>query len=250
MQGVGVGNRRTVIIIAAVVVALIAGVATYSYLNTTQERANKGAKLVEVYKVVKDIPKGFSGDQAIAEKYIDKGSVPQKFRPLTAVTDLAVIRGKVALTALSANQVLVDGQFVDARIEQVTFSQRIPKGQVAITLNYDQLHAVGGLLVPGDKVNMIVTDPKDGKQRYLFQNVLILAIGVAGAPQPGETTATTLPGTGSGLITFAVSPLAAEKLVVAGAQAYLTLVAPDNVPVSVPPVGPADLFNGPLTPNE
>jgi pilus assembly protein CpaB len=244
---VGVGNKRTVIIIAALVVALIAGVATYSYLDTTQERANKDARLVEVYKVKKDIPKGFSGDQAIAEKYVALDKIPERFRPLTSVTDVNTIKGKVSLTALSANQVVVDGQFVDPRIEQVTFSERIPKGQVAITLSYDQVHAVAGLLVPGDKVNMIVADPKDQRQRFLFQNVNILAIGTAAAPQAGETN-TVAAGTGAGLITFAVPPLAAEKLVVAGASAYLTLVAPDNAPVDVPPVGPNDLFSGGLTP--
>lgn len=242
------GNRRTVIIIAAVIVALIAGIATYSYLNTTQERANKDARLVKVFKVQKDIPKGFSGDQAIAEKYIQESEIPEKFRPLTSVTDLTTIKGKVALTALSANQVVVDGQFVDARIEQVTFSQRIPKGQVAITLSYDQLRGVGGLLVPGDKVNMIIADPKDGRQRYLFQNVNIIAIGSNAAPQPGEAAQAVNPG--SGLITFAVPPLAAEKLVIAGGGAYLTLVPPDNQPVSIPPVGPNDLFSGGLTPYE
>ena len=139
------GNKRTVIIIAALVVALIAGVATYSYLDTTQERANKDARLVEVYKVKKDIPKGFSGDQAIAEGYIDKDEIPEKFRPLTSVVDVNTIKGKVSLTALSANQVVVEGQFVDPRIEQVTFSERIPPGQVAITLSYDAVRAVAGL---------------------------------------------------------------------------------------------------------
>lgn len=237
------GNKRTVIIIAALVVALIAGVATYSYLDTTQERANKDARLVEVYKVKKDIPKGFSGDQAIAEGYIDKDEIPEKFRPLTSVVDVNTIKGKVSLTALSANQVVVDGQFVDPRIEQVTFSERIPPGQVAITLSYDAVRAVAGLLVPGDKVNMIIPDPENGKQRFLFQNVNILAIGTSAAPQAGETNQVA-PGTGAGMITFAVPPLAAEKLVVAGATAYLTLVAPDNEPVNVPAVGPEDLFSG------
>ena len=242
------GNRRTVIIIAAVVVALIAGVATYSYLNTTQERANKDARLVEVYRVSKDVPKGFAGDQAISDKYIEKSQIPEKFRPLTSVTDLNTIKGKVALTQLSANQVLVDGQFVDPRIEQVTFSQRIPPGQVAISLQFDQVKGVAGLLVPGDKVNMIVADPKDGRQRFLFQNVNIIAIGGAAAPQPGETQAVTNPG--SGLLTFAVPPVAAEKLALAGASAYLTLVPPDNQPVQIPAVGPNELFSGGLTPYE
>jgi pilus assembly protein CpaB len=243
-----VGNRRTVIVIAAVLIALVAGVATYSYLSTVQERANDDAKLVKVYKVSKDIPKGFPGDQAISEDYVKSDEIPEKFRPVTAVANLDLLKGKVALTNLAANQVLVDGQFVDPRVEQITFSQRIPAGQVAITLSFDQVKGVANLLVPGDKVNMIVTDPKDGSKRFLFQNVNILAIGSTAAPQPGETQAV-LPG--GGLITFAVPPVAAEKLaLVGGGDVYLTLVPPDNQPVQIPAVNQDNLFQGGLTPYE
>jgi len=48
-----VSSRRTVIVIVAVVIAALAGVATYSYLSTVQDRANKHAKLVKVFVVKK-----------------------------------------------------------------------------------------------------------------------------------------------------------------------------------------------------
>jgi pilus assembly protein CpaB len=247
---VPVNSRRTVIVIAAVIIAAIAGVATVSYLNTVQDRANKNAKLVKVYTVKKDVAKGFPGDQAVAEGYIVSSDIPEKFRPATSVTDLNTLKGKVALTTLSANQVLVDGQFVDPKVEQISFAQRIPAGQVAITLSYDAVHAVAGLLVPGDKVDMIVIDPKDGSHRFLFQNVNILAIGTTAAPQAGEAVNQTTPGTGTGLITFAVPAIAAEKLARVGASAYLVLVPPDNQPAPIPPVNDANLFSGGLTPYE
>ncbi|TMK84112.1 MAG: hypothetical protein E6G57_15205 [Actinobacteria bacterium] len=75
----------------------------------------------------------------------------------------------------------------------------------------------------------------------------VIAIGSTPAPQPGETTATTAPASGSGLITFAVPPAAAAKISVANGV-YLTLVPPGNQPVPVPPVAPGNLFTGPLTP--
>jgi hypothetical protein len=95
-------------------------------------------------------------------------------------------------------------------------------------------------------VNMLATAP-DG-QRFLFQNVNVLAIGATPAPQPGETTSATTPAGGNGgLITFAVPPIAAAKISVASGL-YLTLVPPDNQPVAVPPVSGSNLFQGPLTP--
>jgi Flp pilus assembly protein CpaB len=114
---------------------------------------------------------------------------------------------------------------------------------VAVSVSVSNLASVGGLLVPGDKVNILVGSPEG--RRHLFQNVDILAIGKEAAPQPGETDVVTNPG--SNIITFAVPPLAASKILEAG-PLYLNLVPPDNQPVPVPPVNAGNLFTGGLTP--
>src|SRR5438270_13123985 len=202
---VGVGNRRTVILIVAVVVAVIAAGAIYGYLNSVQDRAYGDAKLVRVYRVAKDVKKGVPGEQAVDQSLVESSDIPQKYRPTTAVTDISTIKGKVALNDLSAGQVVVDGMFVDPRVATVSFAQRIPAGQVAISIQVDQIRGVANLIVPGDQVNMLASAP-DGT-RYLFQNVNVIAIGSTPAPQPGETTATTTQ-VGGGLITFAVPPVA------------------------------------------
>jgi Flp pilus assembly protein CpaB len=240
------GTRRTVILVAAIVIAAIAAVAIYSYLNNVQNRAYNNAKLVTVYRVQKDIKKGLPGEQAIDGGSIKKDVIPQNYRPTTALTEsnINTIRGKVALSDLSAGQVLVDGMFVEPRQAQVSFAQRIPAGQVAVSISVDTVHGVANLIAAGDQVNILATAP-DG-ERFLFQNVNVLAIGSTPAPQPGETTATTAPA-GGGLITFAVPAIAAAKIAIAGGI-YLTLVPPGNQPVAVPPVNPGNLFTGPLTP--
>jgi pilus assembly protein CpaB len=229
-------------------VAAIAAFATYAWLNGVQDRAYKDAKLVRVYKVAKDIEKGQTGDQALQSESIRADKAPEKFRPATALTDINVVRGKVALTKLSAGQIVVDGMFVDPRVAQVTAAQRIPAGQVAVTVSADQVQGVAGLLVPGDKVDIMVANGPN--LQMLFQNVNILFIGNTAAPQAGETQAA-VPVT-SGLITFAVPPFAAQKIVQAskGPGIYLALVPPDNQPLPVPPVNPANLFTGGLTPYE
>jgi pilus assembly protein CpaB len=238
-----VAARRTVILIAAVVVAAIAAVAVYSYLTTVQDRANKDAKLVKVFVVKKDITKGLPGEQALDEGYIKPDQINVKFRAATALTDPNVIRGKVALTNLAANQVVVDGQFVDPRVATVSSAQRIETGKVAITIQVDQVRGVANLIQPGDKVNMLVRHNEG--EVYLYQNVPVLFVGSQAAPQPGETTVTTTPGTavqGSGLITVAVPPDAAQRIAFVANEGegagsiYLTLVPPDNIPVLLPPV--------------
>jgi pilus assembly protein CpaB len=234
------------IVAAAVVLAALAAITTFVYVRGIEARAFDNAELVEVFIVTKDIPKGLPGEQA-ANDFVKVGKVPRSVRPSTALTAIDQLAGKVALGALAANTILVDGQFVDPRQAQVTFSQKIPAGKVAITVSVDQVRGVAGLLVPGDKVNILVAD--GGSQRVLFQNVDIIAIGNTAAPEAGDTQAVTNPG--SGLITFAVPPEAASKIAFAATQGgglYLTLVPTDNAPVDIPPVNGSNLFTGGLTP--
>lgn len=248
-------SRRTLVLALAALIGVIAAFLVWRYVDDVEQRAYDDARLVEVFKVVKDVPKGLPGEQALSEGYVKKDTIPAEYRPGNALTKRDAIRGKVALTDLSAGQPLVDGQFVDPRIAQVTFAQRIPAGQVAITMAISGEDAVGSLLVPGDRVNIIVTDPNapDGTKRFLFQNVRVLAIGAVAAPQPGDTEEVGADAEGetvdAGLITFAVPPLAAEKLDFVGPENMrLVLVPPDNQPQEVPPVNAGNLFDGDLTP--
>src|SRR5205823_12958571 len=109
---------------------------------------------------------------------VESSDVPQKYRPTTAVTDISTSKGKVALNDLSAGQVVVDGMFVDPRVTTVSFAQRIPAGQVAISIQVDQIRGVANLIVPGDQVNILASAPEG--ERYLFQNVNVIAV----APTP------------------------------------------------------------------
>ena len=116
---------------------------------------------------------------------------------------------------------------------------------MAITISVDSVRGVAGLLVPGDKVDILVAD--GASQRLLYQNVEVIAIGTTAAPQAGETAAAN---PGSGLITFAVPPAAATRIVFAAQNGglYLALVPPDNPPVNIPPTNTGNLFNGGATP--
>jgi Flp pilus assembly protein CpaB len=257
-----VQSRRVVILVVSVVLGLLASLAMYSYLQGTQDRANEGAKLVQVFVVTHDIPKGLPGERAVAEGYIAAGKTPTRFRPASALTSLDAVKGKVALLPLSANQVVVDGLFVDPRVAQVTNSQRLDPGRISLTVALDGVRAAGGLLVPGDKVNILsqrqlkldTVTPEQARRNFkvgdtvtafqlLYQNVDILFIGATAAPQAGETQAVASPG--GGVITFSVPVEAAERILLASttdAGLYLTLVPPNNPALLIPPVGLHNLF--------
>lgn len=257
-------SRRTVIIAAALILAALAFFGNVYYLNGAQQRAYHNAKLVDVYVVKKAIPKGLDGASAISQDYIQLGVIPQQYRPGSAIAkgNINDIKSKVAINALSPGQIVVDGQFVDASVAQVTFAQRVPPGQVAITVSVDQVHGVAGLLMPGDKVDVFVLGKQSGGNgaptgQIMYQNVNILAIGTNAAPQAGDTNTTKAQSTAAdnGLITFAVPLDAADRiaLVTSGGgtdSIYLALVPPDNQPETNLPnyTGDNVLNNLPPTP--
>lgn len=242
--------RRTIIFVAAIVVALAAGGLSYYFLNNAQQRAFNNAKLEQAYVVVKAIPRGFSGTVAASQGYFQQKSVPAETRPATAVTDLASLTGMIAIANLPVGLVLVDGLFVSPAQAAASFSQLIPAGDVAVTASLaDTAHAVANLPQPNDKVDIMVN--VNGTQSYIIQNVLVLAIGSQTTPTSGTTTAgSTASGTAatstSLVYTFATSPANALRIAdaqQAGIPLYLALVPANNPVVNVPGVNPGNILN-------
>jgi pilus assembly protein CpaB len=255
-------------LIAAVLVGAIAAYALFTYVNGIEDRANDNAERVKIFKIARDIPKGFFGDEAFNQGYIEEDEIAKEFRPATAITSPNQIDGLVAISNLPANSVVVSDQFVSQAESLSTFSSLLKNNQVAITISVDQVRGVAGLLVPGDFVNMLVVvengttaegeAPPPGQTgtafdftspaQYLYQKVQILAIGQTKKLEPGETAVTNVDGTSggggqSGLITFAVPARAAQYIASVPADSiYLTLVPKDYQPE---PLGPLD-GNAPL----
>jgi pilus assembly protein CpaB len=256
-----VSSRRTLILIAAVLVGAVAAYALYTYVGGIEDEANDNAERVEIFKIVQDIPKGTFGDEAFAQGLIEEDVIASEYRPATAITDPAQIDGLVAISDLAANQVVVTNQFVTQQASLSTFSQLLKNNEVAITISIDEVRGVAGLLVPGDFVNILVTgasaategagggaEGQSGAEvysqpaRFLYQKVQILAIGQTRSLEPGETAATNADGTpvsegGSGLITFVLPAEAAQRIASVGASSfYFTLVAKDYQPTPIPPL--------------
>jgi hypothetical protein len=73
-----VSNRRTLIAVAAVVLAAAAGVGAWSYVSGADQRAQHKAKLVEAYVARQDIAKGTSGDQVLSAGLLANAGFPAR----------------------------------------------------------------------------------------------------------------------------------------------------------------------------
>ena len=130
----------------------------WTYVGGIEDEANDNAARVEVYKIVQDIPKGTFGDEAFTQGLIELDEIAQEFRPATAITDPSQIDGLVAISDLAANQVVVTNMFVTQQDSLSTFSQLLKNNR---SRHHDlgrSVRGVAGLLVPGDFVNLLVTN--------------------------------------------------------------------------------------------
>lgn len=150
-------SRRTLILVGAIAVGVIAGVALLNYVRGVEDDIAAEKQAVPVYVAAQDIPEGTAA--ADAQRMFTIAQIPLELRPNTylPIDGEDIIAGLVVGGIIPKNQIiLADGQFVNAEALHRSFVDQIPSGQVAVTLPIGQVNAVGGYLQPGDEVNLMV----------------------------------------------------------------------------------------------
>lgn len=158
--------------------------------------------------------------------------------PDAAITEgeLARVVGRISSLEIREGDFLTEAMLFGG---QPQLSYLVPKYKRAVSLRYDQLSAVSGLVKLGDLVDVIghfrVRRREDGGggeieySRTLVQNARVIALGQAFLPKaPGDTTPEAIP-TG---LTVSIYPHEAEQLIWAenypGARLILALRSPVN----------------------
>jgi pilus assembly protein CpaB len=218
-----VGNRRTLIAAAAIVLAAVSGIGVYLYVSSADKRAQDQVELVQAYVAAGDIPKGMSGDAALAAGLIEPAEVIRGSVPPEAVRDSSDLTGRVASATIQARQFITSASFV-APSEGGGGSLAAAigsSGRVAVTISVNAERGVAHSIAPGDRVDILVVE--GGSADVLLDNVKVLAVGQETAAST-ETEGSTSSG-GSGLITFELSPDEAQQVVAANSSGslYLTL---------------------------
>jgi len=221
-----VGNRRTLIAIAAIVLAAIAGVMVFFYVSAADKRAQGQVDVVQAFVAVDDIAKGTTGSAALSNGLIRAQKVLRGSVPPAAVTDSSQLRGKVAASTIQSRQFITSASFVaPAEGGGGSLATAISgKDLVAVTISVDPQRGVANQIAPGDRVDIAVVS--DLGADYILNDVKVLSVGQetaasasGGNGQPSATAA------GSGLITFELSPADALRVVSANKSGtlYLTL---------------------------
>ncbi len=170
-------NWRVVTAIAAVVLAVLAGVLVWQYVDEADERAEEEQAPEEVLVAAADIARGTetspTADSA-SEDSDDDGDdddtssvnealfetvefpaddvQPDWLRP----DDLETLEGLVASADIPKGLPIVLDQFVE-RGTIDGFDGIVADGKQAITISVDESHGVAGFVLPGDSVNVLLT---------------------------------------------------------------------------------------------
>jgi pilus assembly protein CpaB len=244
------GNAgRTIAVVAAVVLALIATAAITMYIRGIEARAFDDAEMVEVFVAQEEIPAGITAGSASEAGAIDREDRPRVSVPAGAIASLEEIAGLVTADPILQGEVLVRGRWVDPADARATGIE-IPEGFEAISVQVGIPPGVAGFIRAGDEVSLIATltgaapdeeDDEDGvdqadetRSQYLLQGIEVLAVGqrVATAEDGDDIQE----GTGQVLMTVALEPADAERLVFAieNASLYFTLLPEDAEPADTP----------------
>jgi pilus assembly protein CpaB len=186
-------------IAAAVVAAAAAGLLIVFFLQQYRANVDEGGVPTPVLVAQQVIERGTSADSAGVQGRFKSSSVPRDELKKGAVTDPAVLRGKVATAQILPGQQLTAADFTGAGHGIVT---KLSADERAITISLDSAHGLVGKVRSGDHVDVLsgfMLDSSAGRQRpvlrLLMQDVLVLDVpkrassaAVGGANDTSEVT--------------------------------------------------------------
>jgi pilus assembly protein CpaB len=188
-------NRRFLML--ALVSAALSAMLVYVAISRASGAGKEGESSTTAAVVVAavDIP----ARTQITEEMVKVRDVPVDVKPEASYGSVDEVIGKATRYPLSVDEEVTSSKLVSLEPMQGTDSLAfvIPKGMRAISINADQVMSAGGLVLPGDYVDIVgVFDFKkaDGNQedkyfvRTILQNVEVLAVAqtIADVPPPAD----------------------------------------------------------------
>jgi pilus assembly protein CpaB len=240
-------QRQKIIIIIGIVLALAAVFMTKTYIDQQRQQVIAEAKKkiayieqslpksqVKALIASRDIPKG----AIIKADSLDTSIIPEQYLQPQAVSSAERVLGMVAVLPIAKGEQITLSKLVQPR-QLGGLAEGTPIGKRAVTISVDSLSGLGGMIKPGNYVDVIALLPvpvttADGKQvnqiavMPLFQNILVLAVGQdtgtisassgGKKAQEGERRSDSSP-----LITLALSPQEANLIAFVQEQGKLRL---------------------------
>jgi pilus assembly protein CpaB len=238
------GGRKALIF--ASILGLLAAYLSWSYVRGAGEGA-RAANLVPVVVAAQDIPVRTQ----VTAQMLELKQVPADARHAKALTSLDQLNGKVTNLPIAAGEQVLSTKFF-ARKEDSGLAFRVPPGRRAVSVNVNEVISTGGLIVPGDFVDVIAIFTAEGANGQqggqavsdsagiILQNIEVLAVAqsiqgpaaetpnnglasVTGGSKPADARQEAVARPNARTTTLAVTPEEAQKLILAEEKGKIRL---------------------------
>ncbi|HEV2122539.1 MAG TPA: Flp pilus assembly protein CpaB [Chloroflexota bacterium] len=247
------GGRKALLI--ALTLGLIAAMLSWQYVRGAGQGARQGG-LVPVVVAAADI----AVRTEVTPQMLAIKQVPADARHEKALTSLEQVTGKVTSLPIAAGEQVLGTKFF-ARKEDSGLAFRVPPGKRAISVNVSEVVTSGGLVVPGDFVDVVSHfasgtfgqgEAGEDIATVILQNIEVLAVdqSIQGPGEASSGVAANIPGgsrpdakqeavarPNARTATLAVTPEDAQKLILAEARGKIRLAlrgVADHETASVP----------------
>ena len=173
------------------------------------------AQRTRIAVAARDLP----GGTVLSAEDVKMVEWPAEALPTGFIGSASAAVGQGLRTSVAANEPLLDGKL--AGHGRGGLPSSIPEGMRAVSVRVDDVTAVAGFVVPGTRVDVLVTLPRlndrPSVSRSILQNALVLASGqtiqAADDGKPQEST----------VITLLVTPEQTELLALASSEGRIQL---------------------------
>ena len=217
-------RRVLIILLLALVAAAVAGFSTLRFLSTrpVAAAAARTERTAQVVVATRPLPVG----ALLSEEDLQVINWPAESVPEGYVTVPSDAVGRGLIAAVRANEPILASELAE-RGSGAGLPIIIPEGKRALSIRVDEVIAVAGFVIPGTRVDVLLTLERGGEPRtqVILQNMTVLAAGqVVQRDEEGNPMSVSV-------VTLLVTPSEAEKLTLAAQQGRIQLALRNMIDV-------------------
>jgi pilus assembly protein CpaB len=213
-------RSAVVILIAGIAIALLAGIATFTWLQKKTATQTQAVQTEPVVVAAVDLSWGTVLDaQQVRTVPFLKGSLPGGFFPQSVPAPAGPL-GRTLLYPVKQGEPILESRLTPTSLKIGGVSAVISEKKRAVAVKVDKVIGVSGFINPGNRVDVLVTTNKGetAVTKIVLENMLVLATGTQ-----MEKTGTQEKATPVDVITMEVTPEEAEKLALAASEGKIQL---------------------------
>jgi pilus assembly protein CpaB len=233
-------GRRTVLLVAAVLVAAIGAGLVLIYVHDVNQKVKAREAPEQILVAKKVIPAGTTGAAASADGDLQFMKVAREAVAKGALATIDPVANLVALAPIYPGEQILGQKFGK---QNASSALTIPTaGTVALSISLPGPAGVNGFIAPGSQVAVFLTSA--GATKLILPRVSVIAVGSRTlVPSSGQATGTTQQ---SDVVTFGVTAAQAQTLIYAqsAGSLYLTLLTANSTVPALPPTTATNVTSG------